>query len=975
MSKEYYLPETKTNNFPEQGQKSINTYKDNNNNYKNITDLLQCPLCKKLTLVSINKEKLILTFNCENSHFLRNTVSTPNEYPSTIELIEDNTHSTLLTNDDVCCLRHNKSQFNKYCFDCKRNLCENCLKNHFNHNLIDYEKIRPSENELKSIKNEINKSFEYLNKINEDLNMWRKELDHKIYKLQQTIKNIFLLRKYIIENYISEKNSDNCFNFIHNFNTFKNIELLIPEIIQFSKAETWKIKGYILVELLSKIKCRFSHEYKIIPNKTTISEAKTTETEIGKINAVCLQTIDNIEKIRNIYSSEILRKKNTLLSILNSGKELTATDLGAKLNYNNMEDNTEIINEPQNNYDMNNKQIKENEEDKKNHLGLPSNIITSFNTTYCSNWNNNDFYSSSYIKLKIKAKELCQKKRYQSSGKVNKILNKNHDNLENNSFNSKNILNKTIDENDELEKNEDELENINKLNNDAIIVNDNQDNNNNININTNNISTNNVTTSQLSINNITNDNQININISNNNQTISEQVDNNETKNNKITNNNIYENAGNFYHEGQKCNNDISEDINIIDKNKEKDKIINCYENKNKNNKKKYYKFVDSNAVDYKLNSLRLNPSIIREVKTNSSFPFNTNNQNDINNDLKEFKKEQFELINTDIIRSIEFISDNKLLIATLKNLSIYKINYNNYELSKEYDIKEFNYRINYVTKLANGHLIICSYNIMNIIELKNDFVLSKFRKYTLIQKLKGRRESGNINKVIEIIDKNYLISCDEAFIITWHKNPDKKYYEKQQNIKIDSEVKCICYINDNKFVALLPSSQYLFFYDTEDTNYIKIINNIQSSYGRYVICYVDKYKCIFVTGRQGIYLISTTSYSIIRFFRIKEWITSINYNFYNDHLLCGTWKKKSGNKKKYYNFIRFQVRNEEENEENNKNNKYNEKELNLCDKVTLKELGRKNEAHLHDIVVIKSVNNYNDIIITGSNDLSVKFWK
>ena len=618
------------------------------------------------------------------------------------------------------------------------------------------------------------------------------------------------------------------------------------------------------------------------------------------------------------------------------------------------EENKENKENTENKENKENKINKENKENKKNSLGSPIDNKTSFNTTYCSNWNNNDFYSSSYMKFKVKAKDACPKKKCQSSGKGYKNRNKNQDNLENGNPDNKDILSRTIEENNKLEKNDDELENLNKLNNNSITINDNQ--------NPNNITSN-------------KDDQANINVSNDNIINNNQINNDEVKNNqKITdNNNINENTNNFYYEAQDCNKDICNCDNTIENKKESDKKIKCYESNYTNNKGNNI-FFDSNAIDYKLNSLRLNPEVIREVKTNSSFPINIS-ESYADNVLKNVKKDQFELINTDIIRSIESINENKLLIATLKNLSIYNINYDNHELTKECDIKEFNYRINYATELANGHLIVCSYNMMNIIELKNDFVLSLFRKYNLIQKLNGRKESGNINKVIEVVDKKYLISCDEAYIIVWQKNSETNYYENYQNIKLDSEVKCICYINNNKFVALLPSDEYLIFYDIEDSNCIRIISNIQSSYGRYAICYIDKYKCIFVTGRQGIYLISIINYQLVRFFRIKEWITSIDYDLNNNHLLCGTWKKNSGNNQKNYNFVVFQVITEGENGEYKPNNEDNEKNEKISEKISLKELFRKNEAHLHDIVVIKSDKNYNDIVITGSNDLSIKLWK
>ena len=317
---------------------------------------------------------------------------------------------------------------------------------------------------------------------------------------------------------------------------------------------------------------------------------------------------------------------------------------------------------------------------------------------------------------------------------------------------------------------------------------------------------------------------------------------------------------------------------------------------------------------------------------------------------------KFELENSDIIRSIEFINNNYILICTLENITIYKIN-PNYELLKEYDIKEFNYRINYATQISNGNLVICSLNNINIIQLLDGQPLS----YNLIQKINGKNDSYNINKVIEIKEKNYLISCDKNNLIIFSKNNETNMYQEYKYITTNSEVKCLEEINEDIFVTVEPEEQCAIFYKIDNMENTYVINNIESSFGRYVISYIDKYKCIFVTGRQGIYLISTEKYELITFFQIKEWISSINYDYYNDYLICGTWKKNTVNGQKTYNLILYEVGEDNLNSENqNLNN------------MIIKEVERKNNIHYHDIVVIKP--SEEGFILTGSNDRTVKLW-
>ena len=62
---------------------------------------------------------------------------------------------------------------------------------------------------------------------------------------------------------------------------------------------------------------------------------------------------------------------------------------------------------------------------------------------------------------------------------------------------------------------------------------------------------------------------------------------------------------------------------------------------------------------------------------------------------------------------------------------------------------------------------------------------------------------------------------------------------------------------------------------------------------------------------------------------------------------------------KNYNLIIYEIL--------NKNNE------NVIDTFKLREISRKNNAHNHDIVVVQP--SFDNGIITGSNDNTVKYWK
>ena len=131
-----------------------------------------------------------------------------------------------------------------------------------------------------------------------------------------------------------------------------------------------------------------------------------------------------------------------------------------------------------------------------------------------------------------------------------------------------------------------------------------------------------------------------------------------------------------------------------------------------------------------------------------------------------------------------------------------------------------------------------------------------------------------------------------------------------------------------------PEIQSLILYEIDSLKKIKEINNIQSSFGRYVISYIAKYKCIFITGRLVIYLISSINFEEKIFFKIGEWISSINYDIQNNCFICGTWRKNSSHEEKNYNLIIYEI--------------IQQGNQNKIDNMKIKEISRKNNAHKND---------------------------
>jgi hypothetical protein len=82
--------------------------------------------------------------------------------------------------------------------------------------------------------------------------------------------------------------------------------------------------------------------------------------------------------------------------------------------------------------------------------------------------------------------------------------------------------------------------------------------------------------------------------------------------------------------------------------------------------------------------------------------------------------------------------------------------------------------------------------------------------HSIIQRISNK--FNNLNKIIEIPNKQSIISCDKENIKKFKKDFNNNYLQVNYT-KIDTEIKCIEYINDDVFVSVMPANDEIVFYD------------------------------------------------------------------------------------------------------------------------------------------------------------------
>ena len=123
------------------------------------------------------------------------------------------------------CDKHSKI-INNYCKECKKNICDICINEHSNHNIIPFNKIGLNDNEIKRMENIFKDIDNKLNKFNK----MKKDIEDLLIKIKSIKEN-----KLIYENDIDNNYKEYYIKYLENINKkldnneIKLIDLSIPK--------------------------------------------------------------------------------------------------------------------------------------------------------------------------------------------------------------------------------------------------------------------------------------------------------------------------------------------------------------------------------------------------------------------------------------------------------------------------------------------------------------------------------------------------------------------------------------------------------------------------------------------------------------------------------------------------------------------------------------------------------------------------
>ena len=145
---------------------------------------------------------------------------------SNISFVKSSYINPILT-DNIC--THHNEKYESYCKSCFSEICTFCLKSHFNHELINYQSIKPKREEIELLKVTINKYKEDYNKLLSEILSWKKYLD----------KIIIFFQKQLNDNNIINENinliNNNYDNTSINYNSIIKFRILFENIIEPEK--------------------------------------------------------------------------------------------------------------------------------------------------------------------------------------------------------------------------------------------------------------------------------------------------------------------------------------------------------------------------------------------------------------------------------------------------------------------------------------------------------------------------------------------------------------------------------------------------------------------------------------------------------------------------------------------------------------------------------------------------------------------
>ena len=249
-----------------------------------MSKFILCPECGENIFMNINNYKIFL--NCKNAH--------------KINYVLFDEYEALANKGDVkidyACNKHNK-QYNKYCNNCKINICELCDIEHSKHKIINYNDIIFNINDIINQKNELRKSIDEFNKDAKEIKETNKEHNN----ILKNLEIYFNLFDEIINNF-NKKNIN--YQTIQNLIEYKKYnQVIIQDLTDIINCKDVNSKMNKIMEIYLKMNP--------IDELTIIYKKSNNDNEEG----------ENENNIR-ILGDEFVKNNKNHCKIIYQGKEL-----------------------------------------------------------------------------------------------------------------------------------------------------------------------------------------------------------------------------------------------------------------------------------------------------------------------------------------------------------------------------------------------------------------------------------------------------------------------------------------------------------------------------------------------------------------------------------------------------------------------------------------------------------------------------
>ena len=200
------------------------------------------------------------------------------------------------------CLNH-KEKYSSYCKLCSLDICNKCLCSHYNHELINYKKIKPKKDEIDLLRQTLKNYQEIFNNILSQIFVWKKFLEKIIISFQNELNKNQKINENI--NFIFNNNIHN----YTNYNTILKFRQLFNSIIEPQKnINNNKILNYMINDGINI-------------NNNIFDENKMGLYEYNNYNKIkiCLEKMKHYNKDinnNNSYENNFLYNTNCIIDIL-----------------------------------------------------------------------------------------------------------------------------------------------------------------------------------------------------------------------------------------------------------------------------------------------------------------------------------------------------------------------------------------------------------------------------------------------------------------------------------------------------------------------------------------------------------------------------------------------------------------------------------------------------------------------------------